>query len=96
MENTLVLLVTPSDPAPHAALLCKVDQAFYHIKNTYKDEPMIKIPRNRATYYQWEFGKDLSKRDIIQKYSQSKIEWDLNHDDWYLFDKGYFLSFSDN
>lgn len=83
----------------HAALLEKYDETNFYIKNSAKCVPVIRIPRNRPTYYQQnlvkqshEFG--LSPADVqvkINEYCKMPLDWNVPQNEWLLIDTGYTL-----
>ena len=101
----MLVIVNNSNPisgsahVAHAVVLEECLPNCYKLKNSYPDDPVLTIPKNRKTFYQnyiqanaGEFK--LTSKDVIQKFefhSGQKIEWDTT--EWIFSDKGYSLKF---
>jgi len=68
---------------------------FQNPVNSYPNDPKIKIPKNRKTYYQDYIRASattgLDVENHFSKYSTENIEWNVNK--WVLYDEGYSLQF---
>jgi len=88
----------------HAVLLENIGLDFYELRNSYRNDPKILIPKNRKTFYQDyiraksnQFGNHVTRIDIenlFSKYSTENIEWNVNK--WVISDEGYSLQFQLN
>ena len=86
----------------HAVLLEKCLTDSFQLKNSYPTDPVIKIPKNRKTFYQnhiWtnckQFGAEMSKEKIekiFAEYAAGAVEWNVENE-WILHDEGYSLRF---
>ena len=86
----------------HAVLLEKVLQDSYQMKNSYQDEKIISVPKNRKTYFQQVIRSramedfNVSFTDAGKLFDQNcsqKIKWGVGRSDWILSDEGYALQF---
>ena len=85
----------------HAVLIIKIDDENFYLKNSYKDEPIIIIPKNRSTVTQRYLSTDGPKdfkvkpKEIREKMNQSAtfkpIHFFVGKEDWMINDDGFKL-----
>ena len=73
-----------------AVLLYDYDGEDYLVKHSTADNPIIKIPRDRMTYFEWEYKLQL--RPNFKPPSFYELDFD-DANDYILFDFGYYMEF---